>query len=201
MKKRALRQMFSVVLALCLTAGTLSTPTWAAEAEDAPAVDFSESAENPVAPEDLEEAPAGKTDGSPETSEETGPEAVPPAADASPAQEAPTAEEATFEWMWDDSTRTLFITGHGDVPFTAYTLWFDQKPLIREVVVGEGIRSIGDSAFSDCPLLTRVSLPSTLESLGGSVFNNCKALTELELPASLREIGYEIGRASWRERV
>ena len=56
------------------------------------------------------------------------------------------------------------------------------------VIIQEGIISIGDSAFYNCSSLISIKLPNSLISIGGSAFRSCRSLTSLELPNSLTSI-------------
>lgn len=59
------------------------------------------------------------------------------------------------------------------------------------VIIQEGITSIGNYAFRDCTTLTSVSLPSKLTSIGGSAFYGCSSLTgELVIPEKVTSIGW-----------
>ena len=52
---------------------------------------------------------------------------------------------------------------------------------LKEVVIPEGVTTIGAFAFTDCSGVTSVSLPSTLTGLGYCSFSGCTALTDLNL--------------------
>ena len=54
---------------------------------------------------------------------------------------------------------------------------------LTNLVVPEGVTSIGDSAFYGCSGLTSITLPSSLTSIGKSAFNGCRALTEINYNA------------------
>ena len=59
------------------------------------------------------------------------------------------------------------------------------------VIIQEGITSIGDQAFLGCSGLTSVSLPSSLTSIGRNAFKDCSSLTgELVIPKGVENIGY-----------
>ena len=59
----------------------------------------------------------------------------------------------------------------------------------RDVVVPEGLQSIGDGAFEECAGLTSITLPKSLRSIGNRAFYKCKWLTSVTLPRNLRSIG------------
>lgn len=52
---------------------------------------------------------------------------------------------------------------------------------ITEIVVPEGVTSIGDYAFYGCQKLEKVSLPSSLVSVGKGAFGNCVSLKDIDL--------------------
>ena len=57
------------------------------------------------------------------------------------------------------------------------------------VTVREGVRMIGDSAFSSCGFMTSITLPESLTSIGRYAFYNCKGLTSLTIPGGVTSIG------------
>ena len=61
--------------------------------------------------------------------------------------------------------------------------------LIHELVIPEGVTSVGKNAFYRCNGLTGVTLPSTLESIGDSAFRDCKSLLEIAIPEGVTSIG------------
>lgn len=54
--------------------------------------------------------------------------------------------------------------------------WSEYNGLIVQVVVEDGVTSIGDNAFAACENLTEVEIPETVTSIGDSVFAGCEAL-------------------------
>ena len=59
----------------------------------------------------------------------------------------------------------------------------------REVIVPEGVTSIGDGAFGDCSNLTSIKLPEGVTSIGVKAFGRCSSLTSIELPEGVTSIG------------
>ena len=107
-------------------------------------------------------------------------------------------------WSFDASTGVLTISGTGDM-YTNYTYdkwgYYQYKDEITEVVIEQGITSIGDSAFGpfdpkftlyrEPPIyskLTKLTLPSTVTSIGSFAFYKT-ALTNVILPEGLETIG------------
>ena len=60
--------------------------------------------------------------------------------------------------------------------------------LVNELVIPEGVTSIGKYAFFFCHGLTSVTLPSTLESIGRYAFGNCPSLQSVTFPSALKTI-------------
>ena len=60
-----------------------------------------------------------------------------------------------------------------------------------EVVIPEGVTSIGDYAFIGCSSLTEVVIPERVTSIGDYAFADCSSLSGMTLPKGLISIGYE----------
>lgn len=60
---------------------------------------------------------------------------------------------------------------------------------LEEVIFDEGIKAIGDGAFTNCMSLKRITIPSTVTLIGSNAFKNCYGLRELGIPNSVEEIG------------
>ena len=66
-----------------------------------------------------------------------------------------------------------------------------QAPVpIRSVVLGDGVRHIGDHAFDTCLQLETLELGQSVETIGDYAFYQCWGLTELDLGKRLRSTGY-----------
>ncbi len=59
---------------------------------------------------------------------------------------------------------------------------------VTEYVLGEGVTSIGDYAFSGCSGLTSITVPNTVTSIGSSAFYNCSGLTSVTIPSNVTSI-------------
>ena len=93
---------------------------------------------------------------------------------------------------WSLSTAgDLTVSGTGDMAsFTATGApWAEYRDQVKLVIVGQGVTSIGSSAFQDCKNLETVSLPGSLTALGEAAFLRCGKLTNVKLPASLKSVG------------
>ena len=60
---------------------------------------------------------------------------------------------------------------------------------VEEIIIKNGITSIGAWTFYNCVNLTSVTIPSSVISIGDSAFNWCKALTSIAIPNSVETIG------------
>ena len=58
-----------------------------------------------------------------------------------------------------------------------------------DVVIPNGVTSVGDSAFEKCSDLASVTIPSSVISIGNWAFSNCTNLTSIIIPNSVTSIG------------
>ncbi len=94
-------------------------------------------------------------------------------------------------YSYVESTHTLTISGTGamedyddsDAP------WYSNFEEITTVVIGAGVTSIGNYAFSGCSGLTSVTIPASVTSIGNYAFSGCSGLTSVTIPASVTSIG------------
>lgn len=96
-------------------------------------------------------------------------------------------------WSLDD-TGKLVINGKGemkDFNFNEKAPWQDwmKHGVITEVMIDEGITSIGNCAFEGQMCLSTVVLPSTLIKIGDNAFSGCSLLKSIALPQNLIYIG------------
>ena len=88
-----------------------------------------------------------------------------------------------------DSDGLLTITGTGDMvkeegqSVWGWTNYMTSK--VRSVVVGSGVTSIGERAFSTGWSLKSVALPDSVKRIEANAFTDCFLLTEIRLPEAL----------------
>jgi hypothetical protein len=90
-------------------------------------------------------------------------------------------------WRLDNGTLT--ISGEGDMENYEYNgPWGSYDSGIINVVIENGVTSIGDSAFEDCWGLTSI-ITDGVTSIGKSAFYGCNGLTSITIPDSVTTIG------------
>ena len=60
---------------------------------------------------------------------------------------------------------------------------------LREVILNEGLREIGEEAFADCTSLERIVFPSTIVEIDDNAFSGCTRLREVVLNEGITKIG------------
>ena len=65
--------------------------------------------------------------------------------------------------------------------YYASNLYLDDN-LVSNLVIPDGVTSIGGYAFYNCDCLEGVSIPDSVESIGDSVFRSCDNITEARVP-------------------
>lgn len=60
---------------------------------------------------------------------------------------------------------------------------------VDNIILGDGIKIIGERAFQDMNNLKTVIIPNSVTSIEDNAFNNCSVLTNLVLPDSITTIG------------
>jgi len=97
-------------------------------------------------------------------------------------------------WKYEEATQILTISGSGAMSnYYSYQYrrapWYDYRHIIREVIIEEGVTTIGVSAFAHCSALTGVTIPSSVTSIGEAAFEGCAALSSIDIPNSVTNIG------------
>ena len=55
------------------------------------------------------------------------------------------------------------------------------KSTVRSVEIPEGVKTIGDSAFTDCEKLEKIELPESMEQVGQYAFEGCRGVSHLKI--------------------
>ena len=67
--------------------------------------------------------------------------------------------------------------------------WKEYAANIEEIVIEEGVRSIGDYAFYNCSSILSITIPDTVTTIGNSAFYGCTGLRRIVIPDSVTRIG------------
>ena len=93
-------------------------------------------------------------------------------------------------WTYDTGTKTLTISGTGEMPnFNNGSPWNTLKREMKTVVVEEGVTGISWGAFTGARALESVTLPKSLTKIGESAFFSCNSLSSMTIPDGVKEIG------------
>ena len=102
-----------------------------------------------------------------------------------------------LNWSYDSSTKTLSITGQGDMSnykFLSYstgytTPWWNYHMQIENISIANGVTSIGVYAFADCEKVANIILPNSVKKIGESAFYGCSALTTVYVGEDFSDLG------------
>ena len=66
---------------------------------------------------------------------------------------------------------------------------YKEEPGITDIVIPEGVTSIGGYALDSCSSLTSIVIPEGMTSIGRDAFHGCKSLTSIVIPEGVTSIG------------
>lgn len=84
--------------------------------------------------------------------------------------------------------RISFGDDYRDPLFYAHNLYLNGE-LVTDLVVPDGVTSIGDYAFRDCSSLTSITIPDSVTSIGERAFVDCGSLKSITIGNSVTSIG------------
>ena len=96
-----------------------------------------------------------------------------------------------LQWKLTDEG-VLTITGTGKMKDWDYfndSPWHENES-IKQVVIADGVTTIGGGAFRGCSSLKSVTIPSSVTTIGDNAFDDCYSLTSVTIPNSVTTIGY-----------
>ena len=118
---------------------------------------------------------------------------------------------ANLTWhLTDDGVLTITGTGKMDNYLYSVAPWYYRD--VKQIIIGDGVTTIGQAAFrnrssltsvtipnsvttikeyafSDCSFLTSVTIPNSVTTIGGWAFSDCSSLTSVTIPNSVMTIG------------
>ena len=78
-----------------------------------------------------------------------------------------------LEWKLTDEG-VLTITGTGEMQdWNDYSSPWYENESVKQVIIGDGVTTIGDWAFSYCRALTSVTIPSSVTRIEDGAFSDC----------------------------
>lgn len=84
----------------------------------------------------------------------------------------------------------IFGASNQNPLYCAHHLFSDEETEITDLVIPDGVTSIGNAAFHGCTGLTSVTIPNSVTSIGGSAFYECRGLTSVTIPDGVTSIGW-----------
>ena len=91
------------------------------------------------------------------------------------------------KWIFDEKTKMLLVRGSGKMRdyerklFSASTIpWSSKREQIENVVLSEGIMTIGQRTFHSCSL-TSITIPSSVTTIGKNAFSGCCSLETINV--------------------
>ena len=80
------------------------------------------------------------------------------------------------------------ISGLSNLMAYGENLYINGEKLV-DLIIPEGVTSIGDYAFRGCSSLTSITIPDSVTNIGNSAFGGCSKLTSITIPDSVTSIG------------
>ena len=77
--------------------------------------------------------------------------------------------------------------------------FYNCSSLKEDVVLNEGLQTIGNYAFFGCSSLKSITLPSTMTDIGDSAFASCYNMETAILNETLQTIGVHLLKHHWKE--
>ena len=95
----------------------------------------------------------------------------------------------TGDCTWTLDGTKLTISGNGAIADYDSSKPSPWERSITEVIIENGVTSIGHYAFRYCTSLTSITIPNSVTSIGRYAFWECTSLTSITIPDSVTSIG------------
>ena len=76
---------------------------------------------------------------------------------------------------------------------TNYISLISHPSIVKNVILGNSVVSIGDGALCECSGLTSIYIPEGVTTIGGRAFSGCSSLTSVYIPEGVTSIGESLG--------
>lgn len=104
---------------------------------------------------------------------------------------------ADLRWTLEDGVLTISGSGPmdgysfhsvsaGEYSYEGAAPW---RGIITEVIIEDGVTSIGEYAFDECFSLRKITIPESVISIGWGAFRSCMSLESVTLPTGITNIG------------
>ena len=80
------------------------------------------------------------------------------------------------------------ITGLSNLMPRVTSLYINDQKVEGDLVIPDGVTSIGDNIFRNCTGLTSVTIPNGVTNIGSYAFSNCSGLMSITIPGSVTSI-------------
>ena len=97
----------------------------------------------------------------------------------------------SLTYSYVESTHTLTISGTGAMTDFGYmeTPWYGYRTDITNIVIEDGVTTIGEYAFIECEKLTTVTIHNNVTSIGKNAFLGCYSLKTVTIGSGVTSIG------------
>ena len=102
-------------------------------------------------------------------------------------QNSDNVEYAKWAMFYESGVEQITVESLSEVAALAF---YNVSSAIQgNIVINEGVTTIGGGAFKECNNITSVVLPSTITTIGNTAFYNCTSLKTAKLPTGIKSIG------------
>lgn len=97
-------------------------------------------------------------------------------------------DEGNWTWSLEDGVLTISGTGKMAKFYERGAPWYGERAKIHQIIIEDGINSIGDNAFYDCNNLININISNTVNQIGYSAFRKCASLSSVIIPDGVTSI-------------
>ena len=93
---------------------------------------------------------------------------------------------------WTLAGKALTVSGTGamtDYTDSSNAPWYTYRTVILDVIIEDGVTTIGNFAFYCCTGLTSITVPNSVTRFGDSAFRGCYGLTSVTIPRNVTSVG------------
>ena len=100
------------------------------------------------------------------------------------------ADDENLTWTFNTETGALEISGKGSMGEDYfYAPWSGYSYDIVSVKIGDGVTTIGKSAFQNCKGLASITIPNSVTTIGYGAFSGCEGLKSVTIGKGVTTIG------------